>query len=231
MKNSITLLSLFLFFSINVCGQNSTQNQEESLGSIENPEMAVRINLDSITLPKSNEMLSEDSFWALIENSLKETTNQEDQEIFLVSAIEKLTPQEMIGFRLRTDKLLYDSYNPELWCAAYIVSGGCSDGGFEYFRCWLISQGKEVFYKVKSNPDALINEVVEGKESYEFEGFWYVAMNAFKNSTGEDLYSYIDYDTFVTNDENYPLLKFNWNPDEPATMGKVCPVLFQKIWK
>jgi hypothetical protein len=53
MKNSITLLSLFLFFSINVCGQNSTQNQEESLGGIENPEMAVRINLDSITLPKS----------------------------------------------------------------------------------------------------------------------------------------------------------------------------------
>jgi hypothetical protein len=33
----------------------------------------------------------------------------------------------MIGFRLRTDKT-FDSYNPELWCAAYIVSGGCSDG-------------------------------------------------------------------------------------------------------
>jgi hypothetical protein len=44
-------------------------------------------------------------------------------------------------------------------------------------------------------------------------------MNAFKNKTGEDLYSYIDYDTFVTNDENYPLLNFNWSPDEP-TMGK-----------
>jgi hypothetical protein len=29
-----------------------------------------------------------------------------------------------------------------------------------------------------------------------------------KNKTGEDLYSYI-YDTFVTNDENYPLLNFN----------------------
>jgi hypothetical protein len=28
----------------------------------------------------------------------------------------------MIGFRLRTDKLLFDSYNPELWCAAYIVA-------------------------------------------------------------------------------------------------------------
>jgi hypothetical protein len=41
-----------------------------------------------------------------------------------------------------------------------------------------------------------------------------------KNKTGEDLYSYIDYDTFVTNDENYPLLNFNWSPDEPITMEK-----------
>jgi hypothetical protein len=28
-----------------------------------------------------------------------------------------------------------------------------------------------VFYHVKSNPDTLIDEVIEGKESYEFEGF------------------------------------------------------------
>jgi hypothetical protein len=80
----------------------------------------------------------------------------------------------MIGF-FKNRQTSFDSYNPELWCAAYIVS--CS-GGFEYFRCWLISQGKEVFYHVKSNPDTLIDEVIEGKESYEFEGFWYVAMNA-----------------------------------------------------
>jgi len=229
MKNSITLLSLF--FSIVVFSQNSTKNQEVEMDSIENQASPFRINLDSIGLVKSSEMLDEEAYWALIDNSIKETKNQEDQEIFLVAAIEKLTPQEMIGFRLRTDKLLFDSYNPELWCAAYIVSGGCTDGGFEYFRCWLISQGKEVFYKVKSKPDALIDQVVEDKESYEFEGFWYVAMNAFKNTTGQDLYAYIDYDTFVTNDENYPLLNFNWNPDEPETMGEICPVLFEKLWK
>ena len=231
MRNSISLLSLFLLFSITVFGQNNAQNQVESLDNIENFDILAAINLDSISLSKSSEMLGEEVYWAIIDSSLHETTNQEDQELYLVSAIEKLTPQEMIGFRLRTDKLLFDSYNPELWCAAYIVSGGCSDGGFEYFRCWLISQGKEVFYHVKLNPDTLIDEVIEGKESYEFEGFWYVAMNAFKNKTGADLYSYIDYDTFVTNDENYPLLKFNWNPDEPTTMGKVCPILFEKVWK
>jgi hypothetical protein len=52
----------------------------------------------------------------------------------------------------------------------------------------LISQGKEVFYHVKSNPDTLIDEVIEGKESYEFEGFWYVAMNAFKKTKQAKIY-------------------------------------------
>jgi hypothetical protein len=39
-------------------------------------------------------MLSEEVYWAIIDSSLHETTNQEDQELFLVSAIEKLTPQK-----------------------------------------------------------------------------------------------------------------------------------------
>jgi hypothetical protein len=231
MRNSTPLLSLLLFFSITVFGQINEQNQEEILDSNENPEIIRMPNLDSISLSKSCEMLNEEVYWAIIDSSLHETTNQEDQELYLVSAIEKLTPKEMIGFRLRTDKILFDSYNPELWCAAYIVNDGCSDGGFEYFRCWLISRGKEAFYSVKIDPDSLIKQVVEGKESYEFEGFWYVAMNAFKNKTGEELFSFIDYDRFITNDENYPLLKFNWNVDEPQTMAIICPVLYKNLWK
>jgi hypothetical protein len=231
MRNSTPLLSLLLFFSITVFGQINEQNQEGILDNNENPEIIRMPNLDSISLSKSCEMLNEEVYWAIIDSSLHETTNQEDQELYLVSAIEKLTPKEMIGFRLRTDKILFDSYNPELWCAAYIVNDGCSDGGFEYFRCWLISRGKEAFYSVKIDPDSLIKQVVEGKESYEFEGFWYVAMNAFKNKTGEELFSYIDYDRFITNDENYPLLKFNWNVDEPQTMAIICPVLYKNLWK
>jgi hypothetical protein len=46
--NYITIVISILQY--NVCGQNSTQNQEESLGGIENPVSS--INLDSITLPK-----------------------------------------------------------------------------------------------------------------------------------------------------------------------------------
>ncbi|HEY4617496.1 MAG TPA: DUF4240 domain-containing protein [Flavobacterium sp.] len=231
MRNKYTLLFSFFLLSSITFGQNNSSNIEESVNSSDIVMDSTTVAFDSLTFSKSSEMLDEEIYWWIIENSTKGTDNQEDQELFLIAEIEKLSPQEMIGFRLRTDKLLFDSYNPELWCAAYIVSGGCSDGGFEYFRCWLISRGKEVFYSAKANPDSLINQVVEGKESYEFEGFWYVAMNAFKNSTGEDLYSFIDYDQFVTNDENYPLLKFNWNVEEPQTMEKICPILFKNLWK
>lgn len=231
MRNKYTFLFSFLFLSSITFGQNNGLNTKESVNGNEMPEDVTSIVFDSLTFSKSSEMLAEELYWSIIENSIKETDNQEDQEIFLISEIEKLSPKEIVGFRLRTDQLLFDSYNPELWCAAYIVSDGISDGGFEYFRCWLISRGKEVFYSVKANPDSLIKQVVQGKESYEFEGFWYVAMNAFKNSTGEDLYSFIDYDQFVTNDENYPLLEFNWNVEEPQTMKNICPVLFTSLSK
>jgi hypothetical protein len=29
------------------------------------------------------------------------------------------------------------------WGAAYLANGGCSDDGFDYFRGWLIGQGRK----------------------------------------------------------------------------------------
>ena len=37
-----------------------------------------------------------------------------------------------------------DSYRWDLWGAAYLANGGCSDDGFDYFRGWLIGQGRKV---------------------------------------------------------------------------------------
>lgn len=229
MKNTITTLSLFLFVCTVSYGQSATAKLKASTDG----KLATLSTepTDSLVLAKSSQMLDEDLYWAIIANSLKETTNQEDQEVFLIAELEKMTKVEMIGFRLRTDKLLYDSYNQELWCAAYIINQGCSDGGFEYFRCWLISKGKDVFYATKANPDSLLKEIEHDKGEFEFEGFWYVAMNAFKNTTEKELFSYIDYDTFTTNDENYPILNFAWNVDEPETMQEICPVLYKNFWK
>ena len=180
-------------------------------------------------IEKTNEMLDETIFWNIVDSSLNSTKDQVSQEKFLIKEIEKLTPKQMIGFRLRTDKLLFDTYNSDMWCAGYIMNGGCSDDGFEYFRNWIISRGNDTFYKAKENPDSLISEFVEGQDYYEFESFWYVALTAFKNKTGKELYDYIS-DDFVTAEGNYPNFEFTWNEEDPETMKPICPKLFAKMW-
>ena len=233
MRHHYFFLSFFLVLSTIGYSQNSTVNSTELVASssTDSTEVAPRINLDSIDFKASSEMLDEENYWAIVEKSIKETTDQEDQEIFLVAEIEKLSPKEMLGFRLRTDKLLFDSYTSNLWCANYIISNGAADDSFDYFRCWLISRGKDAYYKAKENPDYLVNLVGNEPQVYDFEGFWYVGMNAFKNATHKDAENYIDHENFKTTDENYPILDFNWNVDEPKTMEKVCPALYKKFWK
>lgn len=180
-------------------------------------------------IEETSEMLDETIFWNIVDSSVKNTKNQDAQEKFLVKEIEKLTPKQIIGFRLRTDKFLYDTYNSEMWCAGYIMNGGCSDDGFEYFRNWIISRGKDTYYKAKENPDSLISEFIEGEEYYDFEDFWYVALTAFENKTGEELYDYIS-DDFKTNEGNYPNFEFTWEEEEPETVKAICPKLFEKMW-
>jgi len=60
-------------------------------------------------LEKTAEMLDEDKYkyWAIVDASRKATRDQDAQKRYLVSQIANLSPKEIIGFRLRTDCLLY----------------------------------------------------------------------------------------------------------------------------
>lgn len=184
---------------------------------------------EAAQLQKTAEMLDEDLYWSIIEKSLKGTSNQDEQERFLIEEIYKLTPKQIIGFRLRTDKLLYDTYNSEMWCAGYIMNQGCSDDGFEYFRTWIISRGRQVYYDAKANPDSLIREVGASIDLYDFESFWYVALEAFQRKTGKDLYDYIDEVNFTTKEGQYPQFEFSWKDEDPESMKRICPRLFERF--
>ncbi|WP_420571578.1 DUF4240 domain-containing protein [Kordia sp.] len=182
-----------------------------------------------LQLEKTSKALNIDVFWEIIEKSLKNTNNQEAQIAFLKKELQQLTLHEIIGFRIQTDALLFDTYSSEMWCAAYIMNGGCSDDAFEYFRNWLISRGKETYENAKENPDSLINEVLE-EDYYGFEDFWYVALDVFQQKTGKDAYDYIDYDNIHKNEGKYVDFEFTWEEDEPESMKKICPKLFEKLW-
>lgn len=182
-----------------------------------------------VDLEPTAEMLDEDLYWNIVARSLENSSDEEEQEEFLIGEIGKLSPKEMVGFRLRTDELLYKTYTSEMWCAGYIMNGGASDDGFEYFRNWVISRGKDVYYRAKENPDSLVAEVRDDVEFYEFEMFWYVALEAFQQETDEDLYDYIDHDHFRTSEGNYPDIELTWSDDDPESMRAICPELFRRF--
>ena len=186
--------------------------------------------IDISNLEKCAEPLNEEKFWQIVAKSLEESNNENEQEASLIKQIALLSPKEMIGFRLRTDKLLHDSYTSELWCAAYIIKEGCGDDGFEYFRNWLISKGKEPYYQALENPDTLIDFVSTNGAYYEFESFWYVALEAFNKTTSKDLYDYIDNEKFTECEGSYPAIDLHWNEGESETMKAIAPKLFEKCW-
>lgn len=182
------------------------------------------------TLPeKTAEMVPEDAYWAIVDSSLQ-FNDQTKQLAYITKELKKLPLKEVVGFKLRTDKLLFDTYTPEMWCAGYVMMGGCSDDAFQYFRCRIISEGRKAYYDAKQDPDSLAVFEGEGTE-FDFESFWYVADELFKERTGHDLNDYIDDDNFFYTEGNYPDIEFNWEEEEPESMKKICPKLYEKFWE
>jgi len=185
--------------------------------------------MPELHIEKTGEMLNEEQYWTLVDNSLKLTQDQDQQGQYLISEIKKLTLHEMIGFNLRTAHLLNEIYTSEMWCAGYIMNNFCSDDGFEYFRCWIISRGKEVYYNAKANSDYLVNEVVEGRKWYEFGLFGVAADEAFEETTGKELLDHIDYAHPRIAETFWEPIVFNWHPDNPESMKQICPKLYDKL--
>ena len=55
---------------------------------------------------KIAEMLDEDIYWKIVRAASKKSSDQEAQAEILSLQLQKLSPKEIIGFKLRTDKLL-----------------------------------------------------------------------------------------------------------------------------
>jgi hypothetical protein len=67
-----------------------------------------------------------------------------------------------MSFEKNLGELMEQSYDADLWAAAYIVNGGCSDDGFDYFRGWLILQGKKIFETMLHSPGRLGDYIQTG---------------------------------------------------------------------
>lgn len=117
------------------------------------------------------------------------TMDQERQLDAIMQELRSLSPEELAGFKARLEEQMERAHNWDLWGAAYVMCGGCSDDGFEYFRAWLVGQGQQVFEKVIADPDALADlPVNEPDMECEFESLLYAPAEIYEEKTGGDLY-------------------------------------------
>lgn len=167
-------------------------------------------------------LLTEERFWEIIENSNK----GKDLELEL----SKLSEDEIFGYKYWWIYFNRQSYNQALWAVAYTVLSGCSDDGFDYFRFWLLTRGKETYMKAVQNADTLCDEFdkLTDEEYPEWEEVDYVPNKVFEKKFKKDIYTAdenIDYER-----QPLPEITFDWDEDDEESIKKVCPKTFDKWW-
>ena len=133
------------------------------------------------------ETMPADRFWDLIAETTRHQADPDAQIESLRGLLSALTPEEIAAFAMAFAREMKRSYSWDLWGAAYLIQGGASDDGFDYFRHWLISRGRALFEAALRDPERLAELLgAEAEGPPEFEEFSYVAGEVWSEKTGRD---------------------------------------------
>ncbi|MEM7244157.1 MAG: DUF4240 domain-containing protein [Acidobacteriota bacterium] len=163
--------------------------------------------------------LDDDGFWSLVDEARQSARDDEDALQQLTALCEPLEPVELVAFRLRLDEHLNDAYRWDLWAAAFLIEGGCSDDGFLYFRAWLVLQGRERFEAALADPESLA-DWIETAVRTDCESLLYLPIEVFEKNTGQG-FPHDHLPRSPSDPEGEP-----WDEDDVAT---VLPKLAAKV--
>jgi hypothetical protein len=131
--------------------------------------------------------MTNDRFWSIIDRTTAFEADPDRQLLALRQVLGELTPPEIEEFERAFHRQQESAYSWDLWGAAYVLHGGASDDGFEYFQRWLISKGRATFERVLADPDSLALSLAPDTQGVcEFEEFAYVAAEVWAEKTGMD---------------------------------------------
>ncbi len=170
-------------------------------------------------------------FWQIMEWSLaKSHNNQQVQENLVIEKLVTYTPSQIIDFEIILRQLLKEANDYTVAAAEKIMQAWVSDNPYLYFRCWLISQGKNTFEATIKNPDFLADKT-DKHTNTDFETLLYVADKAYQQKTGKKVAD----DSFPRNAavERDPQLDYDMGA--PPTKGTEwqtaqLPTLYPKLW-
>jgi len=133
----------------------------------------------------------DDRWWDLIERSrkgAKDSDAQADRLIELLSS--ELSAAEIVAFDRFLQERIRDAFRADLWAVAYIMNGGCSDDGFDYFLGWLICKGRAHYETALANPEKAAKGVSPDDEPFENEVVYYGPSRAWAVKTGNPIDDY-----------------------------------------
>jgi hypothetical protein len=173
-------------------------------------------------------------FWDMVEAAKSGSDGDCSRQAELVlEALQELSIDDIVSFDWILGQLQAESYRADLWAAAYLIHGGCSDDGFEYFRGWLIAQGRELFESVLHDPDLLASrpEVLDGPDPSRnlwCEKILGVADAAFEAVTGREP-TVDDFD--IINDMPDPAVAPDWSVRDIDDVACGLPHLWELFGK
>jgi len=130
--------------------------------------------------------MDDSRFWMLIDAARAQAgASEQARPPALRAALAALPAEEIQAFQRAYDRMIARANRWDLWGAAYLMNGGCSDDGFRYFRDWLISEGKASYEQALADPDSLAELPV--RDSFELESFGYAALDAYGEHTDREL--------------------------------------------
>ncbi|GHD28977.1 hypothetical protein GCM10010335_17210 [Streptomyces galbus] len=132
-------------------------------------------------------VMDETEFWELVDTAREAAEGDpEEQADLLVSRLLDLDPDAVLDFARHFESRYQRAYRWDLWGAAWVLLDGASDDAFDFFRCWLIGQGREVFEGALHDPDSLADLLDDFDEEIDGDGeeLGYAADEAYEQLTG-----------------------------------------------
>lgn len=83
--------------------------------------------------------MNTDAFWSIVDQA-KSNDTIENRCSRLKSILQELKTVDLKSFATNFQDCSNKAFRWDIWGAACIMNGGCSDDGFHYFCSWLIFQ-------------------------------------------------------------------------------------------
>lgn len=190
------------------------------------------LEITELVTPPTDGRFGDNEFWALIERAKQNAESLDDAIEQLTEALSQRSKEDIIQFARIFYKYYRYAYQSRLWAAAYIINGGCSDDGFDYFRAWLIAQGKIIYFATVHNPEYLAGIIpLEEAGEIDCEDMLAVAGNAYAIKTKES--SEKIYDFIPTELMHMPEIELDWDDDgesECSSMERNLEDMFPLLW-